>query len=196
MNERSNSNNKIIELNNDLMLFLKWSTRDLIISLIQKYSALLMGKSMTNELKQKLKKENNNLILVLSNLPMKLLNDEQQDNQMPTKRIKLENETYHNSNQRFNEETTSNDSDNSDELFLEIKPDINLKIINHLITNKMFSLSCRSFKNEVKNNLVKQNKQLINELLDLNVSNKNSNLIQNEDHLLFDEQCLDSSNGN
>ena len=168
----------------DLSLYLKWDTRDLIINSLNQFSALLMGKQVSNDQKNKIKSDNNALILVLSNLPLRSNDDEADEevDEIPRKKIKLEN----NGNVNHYDSSRSHSTSTSDELFLELSPETRLKIIRHLINNKSFSISfAQMITMDKKRSLVKENKALINELLDLNIATTSPNLIDFEEDLPF-----------
>lgn len=169
MDKTNNSLSSEIIQSDELTLYLKWDTRDLIINSLNQFSALLMGKHVSADQKNKIKSDNNNLILVLSNLPLRSNEDEEEreEEEIPRKKIKLEN----NVNADHHESSCSKRNSNSEELFLELHPETRLKIIKYLINNQSFSISfAHTVTIEKKKSLVKENKTLINELLDLNIA--------------------------
>lgn len=172
MDKTNNSLSGEIIQSDELTLYLKWDTRDLIINSLNQFSALLMGKHVSSEQKSKIKSDNNNLILVLSNLPLRSNDDaraeeREEDEEIPRKKIKLEN----NVNADHHESSGSKRNSHSEELFLELHPDTRLRIIKYLINNQSFSISfAHTISIEKKKCLVKENKTLINELLDLNIA--------------------------
>lgn len=175
---------------NDLSLYLKWDTRDTIINSLNQFSALLMGKQASNDQKNKIKNDNNSLILMLSNLPLRSNDEEEIDTEeeTPRKKIKLENDLDSGDSNKNNHrrESSASNQTNSDELFLELHPKTRLKIINHLITNKCFAVSfAHIITIDKKKSLVKENKALINELLDLNIAADNPKPIDFEDDLML-----------
>ena len=174
---------------NDLSLFLKWCTRDTIINSLNQFSALLMGKQASNDQKNKIKSDNNSLILMLSNLPLRSNDDDDEtegEEEVPKKKIKLEDELNSGSSNNHHHKLSASNETDSDELYLELRPETRLRIINHLITNKSFAISsAHMITFDKKKMLVKENKALINELLDLNIASGNLRPVDFEEDLSF-----------
>ena len=135
---------------NGLILELRWSTRNLLINHLNQLSAVVHKKAITNQIQSLLVRDNDHLLLILANLPLK-----------PTTEVTGDELEYV-------EDPISN------ELFLDIEAVFRIEIIQSLITNKSYAVSYHgSVASQTKADLVKANNKIINRLLELPVKIKN-----------------------
>ena len=153
------------EVNN---LVLELETRNVVINNLTQFSILLHGKSMSKDDKDKMIKNNKELIIKLVCLPLMVLDE----NKKQSKAI-------------------SNDSI-KDDLVLCIDNDTRLKIIDSLIRNINHSIHyANSILADAKVSLIRENNKLINSLLNWTVK-----LVKIDDqNSLIDEETYKASIG-
>ena len=156
----------------DVILDLKWKTRDMIILILNQFSALLKGKIVSNQYKERLVEENNELILILINLGLCL--SDRPDGGRKCDENEISSDQNGGDDQRFKKDEKKKirlcESATANELVLELGQEARIQIIDQLITNQNVAITLNdSVVTEIKNNLVEENKKLIKSLLDLPV---------------------------
>ena len=137
-NQESSTIQDLNNQNQTTNLILQRCTKDWIMSRLNDFTALLHGDTIDN--KEEMIKNNNGLILELSNMPFL----DQHDS------------------------TNESNSSSKQKLVLDIDHAIRLKIIESLIKNVNYTIS-RNIANEAKKNQIKENKRLMNVIIDLSV---------------------------
>lgn len=152
---------------NDLILDLKWKTRDKIILILNEFTGILKGKSTSNREKEKIIETNNQILLTLINLGLSLnLSDVNLDKICDEDVKKSDAKTDKTIKRKINlikdEKPT--------ELVLELSRKTRIELIENLIKNQNFAITLGdSTLAEIKEKLVEENKAMIKILLDLNV---------------------------
>lgn len=155
--EPKNQETKKIGLQpSNLTLELKWSTKNLLINHLNQLSAVVHKKTITKQIQALLVRDNDHLLLILANLPLKTNTDE------------VAGESLESLQCAPIEDLISN------ELFLDIDASFRIEIIQNLITNKNYAISYHcSVANSAKIELLRENNRIINRLLELPVQVKN-----------------------
>ena len=162
------------------VLSLNWSTRDSIITWLNRFSGLLNGIKLKNdEIRQQLIKELGDLILVLSRLPSKV--NERQSNRSPN-------------------ETSNENSMNYSDLLLDLTSDLRIRIVDQLIKNQNSTILYKlgiSTTVDNRTQLVTENNLIIQKLLNLPVwktsDDATSNNPNKKEDVEMDEDDIDGN---
>jgi hypothetical protein len=154
----SSSSSSTINQSSDIVYELDWSIRDKILSYLNLNSSLLFGNSISEEVKERMMKENIELYTILINLP--------------SKSTKLDK---------------SSDEDHvSNKLILNLTFDLRMSIIDSLISNySLINLLNDSISKSFKMKIINRNKNLIFNLLNMSVKIKDG--LVNELNSINDE---------
>lgn len=147
------------------ILELKWSTKNLLINHLNQLSAVVHKKVITKQIQALLVRDNDHLLLILANLPLKPIANEVAGGESL--------------------ECAQIEDPISNELFLDIDASFRIEIIQNLITNKNYAISYHSsVATGAKIDLLKENNQIINRLLELPVQIK-SHLVVSDMNFYF-----------
>ena len=140
--------------------------------ILNQFSALLKGKIVSNQYKERLVEDNNELILILINLGLCL--SDRPDGGRKCDENEISSDQNGGDDQRFKKDEKKKirlcESATANELVLELGQEARIQIIDQLITNQNVAITLSdSVVTEIKNNLVDENKKLIKSLLDLPV---------------------------